>query len=45
MRPFRWDERGNRFADVPHLGQPQEFNNQFEMLQPWDTGLNVAAQA
>ena len=37
MRPFRWDERGARFADVPHLGQPEEYNFQFEMLRPWDT--------
>lgn len=37
MRPFRWDERGGRFADVPHLGQPEEFDFQFEALKPWDT--------
>ena len=34
MQPFRWDEQGSRFANVPHLGQPKEYTYQFELLRP-----------
>lgn len=35
LKPFRWDEQGGRFVDTPHLGQPQVFDFDFELLKPW----------